>query len=234
MPGPNIVSPKYDLEPFRRYGKTYFTTGEPVFITEKIDGANARYLFFDGRVWCGSRNNWKKEFPSYDHITVEGLVEKGVPEDRAKELVERLKSKPVTRNIWWEVLRNSPTLEKFLISNPNWVVYGEVFGNLGTKYGIPTNRFAGFDILTPEGWMPSVEAYDRLEDAGVEHAPILHGNFPFDFDAVCEMAEGYTVIPGAKKVVREGCVISPLTERRDPRLGRIKMKSVGVGYLSQK
>jgi RNA ligase (TIGR02306 family) len=53
--------PVYDLESFRRYGLTVFSPGEPVVVTEKIHGCNARYTYQDGRMWCGSRNQWKAE-----------------------------------------------------------------------------------------------------------------------------------------------------------------------------
>lgn len=50
--------PKYDLENWRRYNRL-LEPGEPVVITEKIHGANARYAFREGRMWCGSRTMWK-------------------------------------------------------------------------------------------------------------------------------------------------------------------------------
>jgi RNA ligase (TIGR02306 family) len=58
-----VAIPKYDLENFRRYYSA-FTEGEPVVITEKLHGTNARYAFRDGRMWCGSRSFWRK--PSDD------------------------------------------------------------------------------------------------------------------------------------------------------------------------
>jgi RNA ligase (TIGR02306 family) len=55
----NIFS-RYDVDALRRYPDV-FIPGEPVEITEKIHGANARYSFWDGRMWCGSRSTWKKQ-----------------------------------------------------------------------------------------------------------------------------------------------------------------------------
>jgi RNA ligase (TIGR02306 family) len=52
--------PKYDLENWRKVRRV-LVTGERVFVTEKIHGANARFAFRDGRMWCGSRNEWKAE-----------------------------------------------------------------------------------------------------------------------------------------------------------------------------
>jgi RNA ligase (TIGR02306 family) len=50
----------YDLENWRRH-RSHFSPGERVIATEKIHGANARYAFRDGRMWVGSRTQWKKE-----------------------------------------------------------------------------------------------------------------------------------------------------------------------------
>lgn len=63
-PPPSLAHvPKYDLESWRRY-RHIFTEGEPVVITEKIHGANARFAWRDGRMWCGSRTQWKRSSES--------------------------------------------------------------------------------------------------------------------------------------------------------------------------
>lgn len=50
---------KYDLENFRKYHRL-LQEGERVIISEKIHGANARFLFMNDRMWAGSRSMWKK------------------------------------------------------------------------------------------------------------------------------------------------------------------------------
>ena len=57
---PNLPAPGYDLEPLRRH-MNVFEPGEPVFITEKIHGANARYCYEGGRMRVASRNLWRRE-----------------------------------------------------------------------------------------------------------------------------------------------------------------------------
>jgi RNA ligase (TIGR02306 family) len=123
---PTVFTVKYDVDALRRYN-FLFAKDEVVYVTEKLDGANSRYVFSDGKMHCGSRTEWKKEYPDYSHITVEHLVANGVPEDQAPEIVERIHSKPRRRNMWWEILGNTPTLAKFCQDNPNTVVYGEAF-----------------------------------------------------------------------------------------------------------
>ena len=58
---PSVFAPKYDLDTFRRYHQL-FEPGEPVVVTEKLDGANARYTCIDGEMHCGSRERWIREF----------------------------------------------------------------------------------------------------------------------------------------------------------------------------
>lgn len=53
--------PKYtDIEGFRRW-PNILQEGEEVWITEKIHGANGRWVFHDGRLWVGSHNGIKAE-----------------------------------------------------------------------------------------------------------------------------------------------------------------------------
>lgn len=61
--GPPGVHHKYDVESAYRY-KHLFVEGEPVIATEKVHGANARYTFVDGVMYCGSRTEWKREDPN--------------------------------------------------------------------------------------------------------------------------------------------------------------------------
>ncbi len=61
---PKVYSSKFDVEALKRY-PDIFQSGETVIVTEKIHGANARYLFSDGIFYIGSRSNWLK--PDVDH-----------------------------------------------------------------------------------------------------------------------------------------------------------------------
>lgn len=55
-----IYAPKYDVESMYRY-KRLFVDGDPVVATEKIHGANSRFVFApsEDRMYCGSRGEWK-------------------------------------------------------------------------------------------------------------------------------------------------------------------------------
>lgn len=55
-----LFTPVYDVLNFRKYSEM-FNDGEEVIITEKLHGANARFVCIDDVIYCGSRKFWKKE-----------------------------------------------------------------------------------------------------------------------------------------------------------------------------
>lgn len=60
--GPDDRVPVYDIEPWKKYGRTVFDNpNEDVWITEKLHGTNARYVYADGRLWVGSRNRFIRD-----------------------------------------------------------------------------------------------------------------------------------------------------------------------------
>lgn len=247
--GPEIYAPKYDLEAFRRYANDVFEPGEPLVISEKTHGANARYTYWDGRMWCGSRTQWKREYPDMSYLTMESLLEKGVEPERAEEIVRRAHSKEGQKNVWWRVLDQYPGLEEFCKANPGVVVYGEVYGWIqNLRYGHQQGEvsFAAFDILKGGKYLDVSEAFSISRSYDFPWVPIFneelcsptplgHANFcpiPYDFDKLCELAEGQSTFPGADHI-REGIVIQPLREKFHPKVGRVKLKLVSAAYLEK-
>ncbi len=62
-PSPSGYAPTYDVESARRYAHL-FVPGEPVWVTEKIHGANGRWCCRGSEMFCGSRTEWKREAES--------------------------------------------------------------------------------------------------------------------------------------------------------------------------
>jgi RNA ligase (TIGR02306 family) len=58
-PDPGYMPCYTDIEGLRRYPDVLIP-GEEVVITEKRHGANGRWTYQDGRLWCASHHNWKK------------------------------------------------------------------------------------------------------------------------------------------------------------------------------
>lgn len=60
-PAPKGYAPVYDVESARRYAQEVLAPGEPIIATEKIHGANGRWLWDGERFHAGSRTEWKVE-----------------------------------------------------------------------------------------------------------------------------------------------------------------------------
>jgi len=52
--------PVYDVESFRKYHHL-FEPGEEVYVSEKIHGTNARFVYWEGQLYCGSHKTWKTQ-----------------------------------------------------------------------------------------------------------------------------------------------------------------------------
>jgi len=58
--GISLGIPTYDVDAFKNH-KGVFQPDDVVFVTEKIHGSNARYVYLDGIMYAGSRTLWKAE-----------------------------------------------------------------------------------------------------------------------------------------------------------------------------
>jgi len=75
VPGPDHLVPCFDVESARKY-RHLLVDGEEVVLTEKVHGANARFVFLDGQLHVGSRKQWKGSGMWCDVATKYGLAEK--------------------------------------------------------------------------------------------------------------------------------------------------------------
>jgi RNA ligase (TIGR02306 family) len=214
-PPPMIYAPKYDVESIYKYADC-FEAGEPVHVSEKLDGQNARYVATLGQAYkvltptkaatyenyhfhVGSRTEWKKE---------EG------------------------GSNWWRVMEKTPWIKNWMIDHPELVLYGEVFGWVAAlRYGAQQSQlfFRAFDVMEgteywdAEKFIAEIPADLRAPDLGV---------MPFDFEKLQGLADGNSLIKGANHM-REGIVIKPLKERKHWKLGRVMLKMVSNAYLEK-
>lgn len=63
---------KYDIENFRKYNRA-FLDREDIVITEKIHGVNAKYMYANDRMYCGSRAGWRTDQEEKSNIWWEVL-----------------------------------------------------------------------------------------------------------------------------------------------------------------
>jgi RNA ligase (TIGR02306 family) len=199
--GPN----KYGVEAFERYHDV-FAEGEPVYVSEKLDGSNCRFVFWDNRYWVKSRNHWVKRWPDYSHVTVEFLTNQGMPVDKAAAVTDGLTKRPKAVNEFWNVKEKCPALQKYLVSNPGTVVFGEAYGSVARlKYGLSGgNRFAAFDVYRDGRFLNPQEMVGELSAAGVPMTPAFNDvsaggasgipHIPYSFATIKALAEGPTTV----------------------------------------
>lgn len=162
--GPEFPVPVYDLESFRKYHRL-FEEGEEVIISCKIHGTNGRFVFAEGKMFCGSRTTWKKA-PG---------VSLGVKTYKNEETGEEVTREMFTPDsAWWAALKQNPWIEAWCRSHEGVVLYGEVYGCFQYKTPIRmadgSNRMIG-EIVNQQRPV-SVKALN-LETGAVEDCKVV-------------------------------------------------------------
>lgn len=126
-PAPDLrIPPKYDLENIQKY-PNLLNPKEDIWVTEKIDGASARYLYLDGKFHVGSRTRWKKDVPPD-------------PWWRAFHADERIMK--------WCLSHEGSILYGEIYGWVQKLRYGTSPGEI---------RFAGFDIFSEGNWLDPLD-----------------------------------------------------------------------------
>jgi RNA ligase (TIGR02306 family) len=234
---PGLSISKYDVANGRKLGAKLFHEGEPILVVEKVHGEHHRVVFHDGKLFVGSREQWKNEFASPPKLDFAELSAK-VGEEKAKLIIEQnaLKAERKARSHFWEVLDRYPGVVKFAQDHPDHVLCGEIYGKqksfpYDTKDG--KTCLVCFDIFDARKgiFLDGEMAINKMEAYGIRPAPVLYRG-PYSFDNVCELAEGLTVL-GEAKHIREGVVVRPAQERVHPRYGRCVLKWISADYLQK-
>lgn len=197
------VLPVYDVESARKWWKV-LDEGEEIVLTEKIHGANARYVFHDSRLWCGSRTTFKR------------LDGGGMWVQIAEKLglADRLSTIPGIA-IYGEAFGQVQDL-KYGQSGHDLVLFDAL--------DVRTRRYLNYDnflALARDLGLRTVPEIYRGPWSATRRAELF------------ALAEGSTVL-GNGAHVREGWVLRTTKERTDLRLGRVQMKLHGEGYLTRK
>lgn len=246
---PECKPPVYDVDSLRRYGSV-FRHGEPVLVTEKIHGANARYMCED-RGWFEysfRRGNLSVRFGTR---VLTWSKRKGLKVQRVPEMVRYMRvgshrqwKRYDPRDQWWRALEATPELAEFCRNNPDLVVYGEIYGDVqDLTYGCKPGeiRFVAFDLLRigddgTKRWLDADHCRRKLKDWSVPQVPMVYSWLPFDFLKVLDLAEMNSILAyhnSGGKQMAEGIVVKPITERYDPLIGRVNLKVVSNGYLER-
>lgn len=244
------VLPEYtDIEGLRRWPNV-LQNGEEVVLTEKVHGCSSRFVWALDRLWVGShhtirrpphtvtvleQNEWERAMRRHARWLAAWKIPRAlfgkwfarsVPPPKAPR-----QPQDVSESVWWHVARTYRLEEKMHLA-PGKVLFGEVYGpvqdlHYGTQH---TPQFRAFDIFDlGQGCYLDFDDFmvlmTRLE---IPTVPVLYRG-PWN-DTCRLLAEGQSTIEGADHV-REGIVIRPVRERRDPGIGRVILKLVGENYL---
>jgi RNA ligase (TIGR02306 family) len=135
--------PYYDIDAFQRYAGDVFVPGEMVFVTEKVHGANARYVCWNEQMYAGGRTQWVADI---------GRSPWWVALRAHPELEAFCRANPGTV-VYGEVFGAVQTLH-----------YGRGGGEA---------NFVAFDLLLDGTWVPARLSRNLLEFAGIPLVPLI-------------------------------------------------------------
>lgn len=195
------------IENIRRY-PDMFVDGEPVVVTEKIHGTNSRV----GLVIDYETGN--EEFVCGSH---------------------NMRKKIGTNHIYETPLGMGCVKDLLTCVGSPAILFGEIYGwkVQDLAYGHTQREpigYAAFDLSINGGYVDHREFVSICEEFGVPMVPELYSG-PFDMGNVLSLSSGRTQL-GADHI-REGVVVKPLSERTDPRIGRVILKSISDDYITR-
>ena len=233
----------YDIENIKKYPNV-LVDGEEVEFTEKLHGTWACF----------------GQYPNYHHpelfegntiVTSKGLSGQGLAFKFNDANANNLYVKAFYENFvdgWDEapllaVIRELLVRYKFISAEDKdrlpFYILCEVFGS-GVQdliYGLKKPEIRVFDIYIGfPGTGYYLDPADRdliASTVYLKSVPVLYTG-PFNKEVLMEYTNGTETISGKNTHMREGVVITPLEGRRDPFIGRVKLKSVSAAYLLRK
>jgi RNA ligase (TIGR02306 family) len=224
---PGISFPRFDIENYRRYPDA-LVVGEEVVVTEKLHGTCFMFGVVPGLnhedLYCGDIVVASKGLMNTD------LSFKTVyPQNAQNIYVNAMRT--ILNPLGMERLREIAGAEPLF-------VLGEIYGPgvQDFSYGMSVKQYSGFAAFRGHrgkgAWVDSDELDDILTNLGQKRTPVLYKG-PWVPDKVLPLATGMTTMGGGKHI-REGIVIVPAHERRDPRFGRVALKEINAAYLTRK
>lgn len=237
---PSGFHPKYDVENIRKYPDV-FEPGELVVVTEKVHGSNWRATY-DGEIHVGTRTTWRKNKTNslwdhfwanffYSHETIRKFVAKHISKNFVVQKIESQRE-----DMFWSIIDEYPQIEEFLLDNPQYTLYGEIYGPIqkGFDYGSPDKvRFVAFDVLDSRGkWVDCKYFLSYMNEYCIPCVPIIEKDMPFDYEKILALAEGKTLFLEANHI-REGVVVRTMKEAIHPKIGRKQLKVVSQQYLEK-
>lgn len=214
VPLPPLVS-VYDIEGCERFQTVLeaYLLDVPVAITEKLEG-------------------------SHFAASVDGSGEISICQRRY-----RIRPVEGVEHTWHALARASgvfaalPEIARELGGPSTLTLRGEVIGPgvQGNHYRLPARRLVAFEIEADGAAVDAPTFFSLCERFGLEHAPVLARNVTLrewlGGRPVAQASDGPSQLNAA--VAREGIVVRPWREVRDPSFGRVILKQRSPAYLAQ-
>ncbi len=234
----DILFPEFtDVENINNFPDS-FVDGEEVIVLEKIDGTNGR-VGFEMTI-----NRINDETSTYEVNLKAGSMSY----KRTMPALWDLSSNPywypwtlpsviTMLKYYSEIIKRE--FENSPLESRSVTLFGEVYGgsirggHKSMDYGTPNNYgFAVFGLKTDGDFMD----WDKLESlCGRFQVPMVPevARTTFNLDVLKLLATGDSLLAAenGRTHMREGIVIYPVKERRDPKLGRCILKILNPDYL---
>lgn len=214
----------YDIENYKRH-PDILVSGEEVVMTEKLHGSWVCWGFH----------------PHYGHIvSSKGLSSQGLcfKLNEANKDNLYLKTLMATTDFYTECTVAETAHRLYGRYDVPVYLLGEIIGKgiQDLHYGMTEPTFRLFDVYVGEPRQGQYLNVDELQEAadklGLDMVPILYRG-PFSEAVLKEHTNGKETISGGVNV-REGIVVRAASERHDPVIGRVQLKSISDDYLLRK
>ncbi len=217
----------YDFDSVQRW-KDLFQPGEPVVVTEKLNGTLMRVSY---RRQASSPNLFGPD--RNVAVTAKGLGAKGLvfadnPKNRETNLYVRT---AVQAGLVDKVLAMAAALNADSLD-----VFGEIVGPGAARkfqYGLAKAQFYAFDLRVGQKFADEPTKEFNFSQHGIAEVPVLYSG-PFDMAVVERLRDEPSALPGSKNI-REGVVVVAAGEQkhREHRGERLRpiLKVVSPAYL---
>lgn len=220
---------KFDVEDIKGFPDV-FQEGEPVIFTEKLHGVFMMIAAFPARM----ARVVEGSHPSGRFIvSSEGLMHQRLGFQFSDINVDNRYVKAVKAHGL-----DAPLMAMAEQLDAPVFVLGELAGTgvqdlgYGQDGGEPT--FRAFAMAHGrDGFVNDADLDGGLGALELTRVPVLYRG-PFSMAALAEHTSGKETVSGRAMHIREGVVVTPVVERRDPRIGRVMLRSISAAYLGHK
>lgn len=225
IPGHGI---RWDVENIKRY-PDIFVSGETVLVWEKLHGSSCHIGIIPNLNHPDLLDDW--------YVISKGLGAQGLAFKDNEENAGNLYVKTVKRLGLIEKIKHF--YAHHIAAGASVWVLGEVYGKgvQDLDYGEKEPTFAGFAIAvraaggTEQVFVDPIYLEETFREMGIPMVALLYEG-PYDPQIVAQLTDGLTTMGGSH--IREGVVVNPAYNRRDPVIGKVILKSVSENYLLRK